>query len=246
MGLAYTPDGQVMTYERYVNTHPHWQAVRKQRFEFDEGRCVVCHKDLHGEIFHTHHLQYQRVGDERLRDVVTMCEGCHKIFHQNWERSQFWVGKEEGHWEVYDLQHTAKICSLNWRHDRLISRDPNDLNMCSRDVCRQLLDEYIRDAHLTKPPRIDPNDISLFIRNKRYELFFEAEERGLTVEQFLDEYYGPKVRGKNPLRQEAGRKKGPFDHKPASFHRHYLENKNINVLMEEVEKMDTFTQGGFN
>ena len=84
-------------------------------------------------------------------------------------------------------------------------------------------------------PIIDPNDISLFIRNKRYELFFAAEEQGQTVEQFLDNYFGEKVRGKNPLRQEAGRKNGQFDHTPKSFHQHYSENKNIMILMEEVK-----------
>ena len=36
----------------------------------------------------------------------------------------------------------------------------------------------------------------------------------------------------------AGRKKGPFDHKPESFHRHYIENENINLLMEEVAKIE--------
>jgi hypothetical protein len=65
-------------------------------------------------------------------------------------------------------------------------------------------------------------------------MFFDAEERGLTVEQFLNECFGEKVRGKNPLRQEAGRKNGPFDHEPKSFHRHYSENKNLMVLMQEV------------
>lgn len=235
-----------MDYAKYIQTHPHWQKVRKARFDFDNGLCVVCHKDLHGKPYQTHHLHYLRLGNERLRDVVTMCDSCHKAFHQSWTRSQFWAGREEGHWEAYSLEHTARICAANWRHDRLISRNEDDPNMCSRDVCRQLLDDYFRRAHLTTHPRVDPNDIQLFIRNKRYELFFEAETRGLTVEQFLDEYYGEKIRGKNPLRQEAGRKGGPFDHTPANFHRHYLENKNLNILMEEVEKIDTFIQGGHN
>lgn len=246
MGLAYLPDGTMMDYNKYIQSHPHWQKVRKARFDFDEGRCVVCHKDLHGKPYQTHHLHYLRLGNERMRDVVTMCDDCHKAFHRSWVRSPFWTGKEDGHWEIYSLEHTAKICSKNWRHDRLISKNVDDPNMCNRDVCRQLLDEYYRDEELTTHPRVDPNDISLFIRNKRYELFFAAEARGLAVEQFLDEYYGEKVRGKNPLRQEAGRKGGPFDHKPAAFHRHYLENKNLNILMEEVEKIDTFRQGGHN
>lgn len=238
MGLAYLPDGSVIDYEEYIQRHPRWQKVRQARFEFDGGRCVVCHRDLHGQAFQTHHLHYQRLGSERMRDVITMCAACHKEFHESWHKQQFWKGKEAGHWDVYSLADTARLCHMYWKQDRLISRNESGANLCGRDVCRQLLDDYFRDMNLTRHPKIDPYDISLFIRNKRYELFFEAEARGLSVEEFLDEYYGEKVRGGNPLRQEAGRKKGPFDHTPESFHRHYIENPNINILMEEVEKLE--------
>lgn len=239
MGLAYLPDGTLMDYKEYIEKHPRWQKVRQARFEFDGGRCVVCHKDLHGKTYQTHHLHYLRLGSERMRDVITMCAECHKEFHESWSRSQYWKGREDGHWNVYSLEHTAKLCARYWKHDRLICRDVNAPNMCSRDVCRQLLDEYFRDEQLTRPPRIDPNDILLFVRNKRYELYFEAEKRGLTVEEFLDEYYGPKVRGQNPIRQEAGKKGGTFDHEPKKFHLHYAENPNINILMEEAKEYET-------
>ena len=198
MGLAYLPDGTMIDYQEYIQRHPHWQKVRKARFDFDEGRCAICHKDLTNEVYQTHHLSYLRLGRERLRDVITLCNSCHQTFHQNWCKSQFWAGKEEGHWNVFDLNHTARLCSMFWRNDRLICRDPNAL--------------------------------------------FEAEKRGLGVTEFLDEYYGEKVRGKNPLRQEAGRKNGPFDHTPESFHRHYSENKNINILMEEVREIEGSNQ----
>lgn len=235
MGVAYLPDGTLIDYEEYITSHPHWQRVRQARFDFDGGMCVICHKDLRGKAYQTHHLHYQRLGHERLRDVITLCPACHKDFHESWQKSNFWKGKEAGHWEAYSLEHTARICSAIWRKDRLICRDEDAPNYCSRDVCRQVLEDYIRDGSFTKPPIIDPNDIQLFVRNKRYELFFKAEEQGQTVEEFLDSYYGPKVRGKNPLRQEAGRKNGPFDHEPKSFHRHYAENPNIITLMKEVE-----------
>lgn len=242
MGLAYLPDGTMLKYRDYIQKHPHWQKVRRTRFEFDDRRCVVCHRDLTGEPYQTHHLSYQRLGHERIRDVVTMCDSCHHAFHHTWVKSNFWEGKESGHWDVYDLKHTALLCSKYWREDRLISRDLNGPNLCSRDVGMQLIDDYYKSLDSSVHPVIDPNDITLFVRNKRYDLFFDAEERGLSVEQFLDEYYGPKVRGKNPLRQEAGRKKGPFDHTPESFHRHYIENKNINILMEEVQKHEEGNQ----
>lgn len=239
MGIAYLPDGSLIDYGEYIREHPHWQAVRKKRFEFDGGRCVICHKDLTGQVYQTHHLHYQRLGHERLRDVITLCPGCHHDFHQSWTKSSFWKGKEAGHWEVFDLGHTAQLCSAYWRKDRFICRDPDAPNLCSQDVCRQLLDDYFREYQLTTHPIIDPNDISLFIRNKRYELFFQAESEGKTVEEFLDSFYGPKIRGQNPLRRDAGRKNGPFDHTPESFHRHYLENNNINILMDEVRNIES-------
>lgn len=238
MGLAYLSDGKPIDYNEYINKHPHWQAVRQARFDFDEGRCVICRKDLHGEVYQTHHLHYQRLGHERIRDVITLCPECHKEFHQSWQRNQFWKGKEKGHWEVFSLYHTAQLCHHYWKQDRFICRDPDAPNMCSQDVCRQLLDDYFRDFRLREHPVIDPNDIQLFIRNKRYELFFEAEKKGMTVEEFLDDYYGEKVRGKNPLRRDAGKKNGCFDHTPQSFHRHYTENPNINILMQEVENLE--------
>ena len=242
MGIAYLPDGTLIDYDEYIKKHPRWQTVRKARFDFDGGRCVICHKELTGKVYETHHLHYQRLGHERMRDVITLCPQCHKDFHQSWSKSYFWKGKEDGHWEVYNLDHTARLCAAYWKRDRLICKDPDAPNLCNRDVCRQLLDEYFRDFQIDKPPIIDPNDVQLFVRNKRYELFFDAEVRGLTVEEFLEEYYGPKVRGKNPLRQEASKKGGCFDHTPESFHRHYSENKNIVALMEKVREIEEYKE----
>ncbi|MBQ2001863.1 MAG: hypothetical protein II240_01015 [Bacteroidaceae bacterium] len=238
MGVAYLPDGTLIDYEEYIASHPHWQKVRRARFDFDGGKCVICHKDLHNQPYQTHHLHYQRLGHERIRDVITLCATCHHDFHQSWQKSHFWKGKEDGHWDVFNLHHTALLCSKNWRKDKFICRDPDGLNLCSRDVCRELLEDYLQELNTAKVPIIDPNDLQLFVRNKRYELYFEAEANGQTVEEFLDSFYGPKVRGQNPLRQEAGRKNGPFDHTPESFHRHYAENKNIITLMEEVNHIE--------
>lgn len=236
MGFAFLPDGSRMDYNEYIRTHPHWKRVRIARFEFDGGRCVICHKDLHGEIYETHHNSYDHLGNEHMRDVVTMCRACHTKFHNNWQRQSFWKGREMNHWEVFSLQHTAIMCLMFYKKDKFICRDPDAPNMCNRDICRQYVDEYIKMTEI-KGAALDPNDLSLFVRNKRYELWFAAEDRGLTIEQFLDEYYGEKVRGKNPIRAEAGKKNGTFDHTPKSFRRHYSENKNINKLMEEVKAL---------
>lgn len=236
MGLATLSDGTRMDYSEYIRTHPYWQKVRHARYDFDDHRCAICHKPLQEGEYETHHMTYMRLGAEHLRDVVTLCKGCHAIFHSNWRKQDFWKGKENDHWTAFSLDHTARLCAEYYAEDRLISRDPAAPNLCSQSAQRDLIDRYLREYEILESITIDPNDIGLYVRNKRYELFFDAEARGLTVEEFLDEYYGPKVRGKNPIRQEAGKKNGPFDHKPASFHRHYSENRNINILMKEAKK----------
>ena len=237
MGLAYLPDGSSMDYKDYIAKHPHWQVVRNARLRFDGGRCAICHKDLTGG-YETHHLNYLHLGNEHMTDVISLCTSCHVKFHNNWRKQDFWRGREIGHWTAFDLEHTAKLCSMYWKEDRLICKDIDAPNLCNIDVVRQYIDKYQKEVLSGQPILIDPNDIQLFIRNKRYELYFDAEKRGMTVEQFLDEYYGPKVRGKNPIRQEAGKKGGTFDHEPKSFHRHYKENKNINLLMNEVHLLE--------
>lgn len=237
MGLAYLPDGTSIDYKQYIEDHPHWQKVRQARLKFDNYSCVVCHKDCR-VFFETHHLYYDHLGNEHLTDVITLCSNCHTRFHNAWTRQSFWKGREKGHWETYSIEDTAKMCFAYWREDRLINKNPEMPNLCNRDVCRQYVDRYFKDFEINRPIKIDPNDFALFVRNKRYELFFDAEQRGLSVEQFLDEYYGQKVRGENPIRVEAGKKNGSFDHEPKSFHRHYKENQNINRLMKEVRNLE--------
>lgn len=236
MGYAYLRDGTRMDYDKYIDTHPYWQKVRKARFEFDEGKCVVCHKDLTNSEYHIHHLDYRHLGNEHLTDVITLCPFHHALFHRNWTKQIYWQGKEEGHWNVFNLEHTARLCARYYREDKYICKDINAPNLCSVDTDRQYLDEYCKENQFEKAPIIDPHDLELFVRNKRYELLFDAEARGLSVEEFLDECYGPKIRGQNPLRRDAGQYF--TKHTLEAFHKHYSENKNINILMEEVNKYE--------
>ncbi len=234
MGYAYLSDGTRMDYRAYIESHPHWQKVRLARFNFDGGRCVVCHKDLTNSQYQTHHIDYRHLGNEHMRDVLTMCPYCHTLFHRNWAKQTYWQGKESGHWDVFDLEHTARMCAQFYMEDKFLCKDPDAPNLCNTDIDRQYIDDYCKSGQFVRAPVIDPHDLELFVRNKRYELLFDAESRGLTVEEFLDECYGPKIRGQNPMRREAGQYFNK--HTLQSFHAHYSENKNINLLMQEVKK----------
>lgn len=234
MGYAYLKDGTRIDYNEYIESHPHWQRVREARLRFDGGRCVICHKDVSDGQYHTHHLDYRHLGNEHLTDVITLCPMHHTLFHRNWTKQTYWKGKESGHWEVFDLEHTARMCAMYYKEDKFICKNADSPNLCNTDTDRQYLDKYCKTAQFEVAPVIDPHDLELFVRNKRYELLFDALDRGLTVEEFLDECYGPKIRGQNPMRREAGQyfSKHTID----SFRKHYKENKNINILIQEVKK----------
>lgn len=55
-----------------------WRRVRQQAFERDGFKCVACGSS---DKLHGHHLNYHRVGSERVEDIVTLCESCHSKEH---------------------------------------------------------------------------------------------------------------------------------------------------------------------
>lgn len=68
-----------MPYAQYLAT-PHWQELRRKALERDHRRCRVCNKG--GVTLDVHHTTYERRGEERLSDLVTLCRPCHEAQHQ--------------------------------------------------------------------------------------------------------------------------------------------------------------------
>ena len=54
---------------------PEWNSKRIRVRARDYGRCQLCGSETLLEI---HHLTYNRVGDEALFDLVTLCAHCHE------------------------------------------------------------------------------------------------------------------------------------------------------------------------
>lgn len=65
--------------EAYYQT-PHWHAVRVARRSLDRDSCVACSAV---ECLQCHHLTYQRLFAEELRDLLTLCESCHRMVHES-------------------------------------------------------------------------------------------------------------------------------------------------------------------
>lgn len=55
-----------------------WRKKRQQRLDLDGRMCTNCDATTRLEV---HHLTYERLGNERMEDLVTMCRECHARHH---------------------------------------------------------------------------------------------------------------------------------------------------------------------
>ena len=58
----------------------HWRKTRETRRQQDGGCCVTCKTDLSLEC---HHLTYENLFCEEMRDLQSLCSECHKRTHAN-------------------------------------------------------------------------------------------------------------------------------------------------------------------
>lgn len=64
-------------YYDYINSEE-WKIKRAQVIERDGGRCRAC---LSNKYLNIHHLTYDRVFNESLNDLITVCHECHCKIH---------------------------------------------------------------------------------------------------------------------------------------------------------------------
>lgn len=67
-----------MPYEDYLET-PEWRTVRRLKLAQARHCCQLCNAD--DRPLHVHHRTYDRRGQERLDDLLVLCEECHGRFH---------------------------------------------------------------------------------------------------------------------------------------------------------------------
>lgn len=65
------------SYRAYLGS-PRWLTMRRLALEAAEGRCLLCNA---AEGLDVHHRTYDRVGAERLSDLVVLCGDCHGRHH---------------------------------------------------------------------------------------------------------------------------------------------------------------------
>lgn len=63
-------------YKNYLKSKK-WKVRRKQVLERDNYTCQECGN----KAWQVHHLTYKRIFNERLNDLISLCEDCHKEIH---------------------------------------------------------------------------------------------------------------------------------------------------------------------
>ncbi len=66
-----------LSYDQYLLSGE-WQTVRYFALRQAGFRCAECGR---GRALHIHHRTYERLGNERLGDVMVLCKDCHASAH---------------------------------------------------------------------------------------------------------------------------------------------------------------------
>ncbi len=55
-----------------------WARKRAKALTLAGNRCVLCNSSVGLNV---HHRTYQRIGNERLDDLIVLCRACHERHH---------------------------------------------------------------------------------------------------------------------------------------------------------------------
>ena len=69
---------QRVSYQEYIKSEP-WKEKKRERLDFAMYCCELCSNPNGLEV---HHRSYKNLGDERLNDMIALCETCHGVFHR--------------------------------------------------------------------------------------------------------------------------------------------------------------------
>ena len=70
-----------------------WKQTKLTRLLIDNFKCQQCNKPITAETSHCHHITYQNLRDEGMKDVVSVCPKCHNDIHK-------FYGKNAGYYPL--------------------------------------------------------------------------------------------------------------------------------------------------
>ena len=66
-----------MKYFEYLKSKS-WDKKRKSVIKKAGNKCMICYS---GGKLNVHHRTYERMFEEKLTDLIALCDRCHKKFH---------------------------------------------------------------------------------------------------------------------------------------------------------------------
>lgn len=117
-------------YQEYLQS-AHWRTLRRKALENAEHSCQLCNSE---SALNVHHRTYDRLGHERLADLIVLCRDCHAKFHDKLDAPQF----EEKEFDPFgdETEHPE------WHKDRLKSAAEDGLGrwveLAWYELCRKL------------------------------------------------------------------------------------------------------------
>ena len=72
-------------YKDYINSS-RWRAKRQQVFATYGKRCFACRKAA--KVLHCHHMDYSRLGNEAMGDLIPLCVPCHREVTKMYKRNR--------------------------------------------------------------------------------------------------------------------------------------------------------------
>ena len=67
----------MIDYDTYLNSEE-WKRKREWVLIFWNHECALCSSAIN---LHIHHRTYERLGNEKITDLIVLCKACHDHFH---------------------------------------------------------------------------------------------------------------------------------------------------------------------
>lgn len=151
-------------YHKYLQSDD-WKRKSQMRITID-GKCKLCGKPFDLQV---HHLTYQNVPNEKYKDLITLCRGCHQKIEKRKRKSYY------DSFSTYAHMVADRFCKEMEEKDKSAG---GDLDFCKLDVIKKHFSPYAIEHGVDPDYLVGTNDIQAYFRNKRYKIILDFMEKG--------------------------------------------------------------------
>lgn len=186
-------------YELYLQSDE-FNEIRQAVFNRDHHKCVVCGST---EDIVPHHLTYRNLYNEKLSDLVTLCNKCHAIYHNVEKRKEyiddFYGEADREAWRTEMEENRKKVIKEIEKEEtaaKLIYKEITE-EYLNKDYCKggpldmmawNVLNPVIEkkcEEHNVRQFRGSKSDLQSFFLYRRCEFLLRCMDEGLPLDKVL-------------------------------------------------------------